>query len=388
MNHTSATEKDILKITTSDQSIAPTSIAYFISPHGFGHAARAAAVIEALHKMRPQFSFHLFTTVPIWFFEDSLTASFTYHPVETDIGLVQRSPFQEDIDATLDRLDAFLPFAPSLIENLARTIVQKDVKLILCDISPLGITVGRMAKVPSVLIENFTWDWIYEGYSELIGLMDKYIRYLRQVFDSANYHVQTEPVCLQRSPDLTTLPVSRGFRLPVAEIRRQLQLPDNRNMVLITTGGIATNHRFIDRLGSLKEIFFVIPGANREMDVPENVILMPHRSSIYHPDLVNASNAVVGKTGYSTLAEVYAAGVPFGFVSRSDFRESLRLNEFVKSKMTGIEIGVDRFENGRWLPQVSELVNLPRCRPRGPNGADQIAEFICNLSEINDKKSA
>jgi hypothetical protein len=386
LNHTSATEKNIVKITASDQSVERTSIAYFISPHGFGHAARASAVIEAIHRIKPEFSFHLFTTVPAWFFQDSLTAPFTYHSVETDIGLVQKSPFQEDIHATLHRLDRFLPFAPSLIENLTRTVIQQDVKLILCDISPLGIAVSHAAEIPSVLIENFTWDWIYEGYADVVGSMDKHIRYLRQVFDTTDYHVQAEPVCLKRSTDLTTLPVSRKFRLPVKEIRRQLQLPNNRKMVLITTGGIASDHRFINRLGGLKEIFFVIPGASSERNVPGNVTLMPHRSSIYHPDLVNASDAVVGKTGYSTLAEVYAAGVPFGFVSRSDFRESLGLNKFIKNEMTGIEVGVDKFENGSWLTLISELVKLPRRRPRRPNGADQIAEFICNLNEIGDKK--
>ena len=368
------------------QSTDSISIAYFISPHGFGHAARAAAVIEAIHRMKPQFSFHLFTTVPAWFFQDSLTVPFTYHSVETDIGLVQRSPFQEDIHATLHRLDTFLPFAPSLTDSLAQTVSQQGVKLVLCDISPLGIAVSRIAEIPSVLIENFTWDWIYEGYSDAAGSMGGHIRYLRQVFDTAHYHVQAEPVCLQRSTDLTTLPVSRQFRLPVEEVRRQLQLPDNRKMVLITTGGIASDHHFINRLGSLKEISFIIPGASSKRNVPGNVTLMPHRSSIYHPDLVNASDAVVGKTGYSTLAEVYAAGVPFGFVSRSDFRESLPLNEFVRNEMSGIEIGVDKFENGRWLTRISELVNLPCSRPRRPNGADQIAEFICNLKEISGKK--
>jgi len=29
-------------------------IAFFISPHGYGHAARAAAVMEALHRLDPE----------------------------------------------------------------------------------------------------------------------------------------------------------------------------------------------------------------------------------------------------------------------------------------------------------------------------------------------
>ena len=32
--------------------------------------------------------------------------------------------------------------------------------------------------------------------------------------------------------------------------------------------------------------------------------------SVFHPDLVNASDAVIGKAGYNTLAEVFYAGTP------------------------------------------------------------------------------
>jgi len=36
-------------------------IACFISPHGYGHAARAAAVMEALHLLDPGKEFEIFT---------------------------------------------------------------------------------------------------------------------------------------------------------------------------------------------------------------------------------------------------------------------------------------------------------------------------------------
>lgn len=40
-----------------------------ITPHGFGHAARAAAVVEAVGKRIPA-EFVVVTTVPEWFFSD------------------------------------------------------------------------------------------------------------------------------------------------------------------------------------------------------------------------------------------------------------------------------------------------------------------------------
>ena len=54
-------------------------IAYFITPHGFGHAARASAVMNAVSDIAPSVSFDIFTTVPKWFFEDSSADRFVYH---------------------------------------------------------------------------------------------------------------------------------------------------------------------------------------------------------------------------------------------------------------------------------------------------------------------
>ena len=60
-----------------------------------------------------------------------------------------------------------------------------------------------------------------------------------------------------------------------------------------------------------------------------NVWLLPHRSGFFHPDLVQAADAVVGKIGYSTLAETCRARIPYGFVPRAGFRESAVLGRWL-----------------------------------------------------------
>jgi hypothetical protein len=71
----------------------PGRIAFFISPHGFGHAARAASVMEALAQIDSSHQFDIFTTVPEWFFANCNSFAFQYHQLLTDIGLVQKTPF-------------------------------------------------------------------------------------------------------------------------------------------------------------------------------------------------------------------------------------------------------------------------------------------------------
>ncbi|MFZ0242296.1 MAG: hypothetical protein WAL90_11685 [Desulfobacterales bacterium] len=363
-------------------------IACFISPHGFGHAARAAATMEAAGRRLAPCRFEIFTTVPAWFFEDSLSVPFRWHPVASDIGLVQKNAFSEDIAHTLTLLNAFLPFSPAVVDDLAQKIRRMACHLILCDIAPLGIAVSRKCHLPSVLIENFTWDRIYAGYRSVAGKMDPHISYLRQVFDAADHHIQTEPVCFRDAVDLTVGPVSRGFRTSGSEIRRRLGVPLTAKIVLVTTGGIPERHGFLDQLKKFVGTTFILPGSSSAPETRDNLVLLPHRSVFFHPDLVNASDAVVGKVGYSTIAETYAAGVPFGHVARDPYPESPGLIDFITRHMPGIAISEADFSRGRWLEILPKLLELPRTPRAETNGSEQIAAYLGRVLESRGLKPA
>jgi len=87
--------------------LTPPAIAFFVTPHGFGHAARAAAVMGELRRLEPEIELLVFTTVPKWLFEDSRVGPFHYFPVRTDVGLTQKNPFEEDVGQTLTALEEF-----------------------------------------------------------------------------------------------------------------------------------------------------------------------------------------------------------------------------------------------------------------------------------------
>ncbi|MCP5007302.1 MAG: hypothetical protein GY941_25690, partial [Planctomycetes bacterium] len=232
-------------------------IGFFISPHGFGHAARAASVMAALHETDPTAQFEIFTKVPEWFFEQSLSGPFAFHDLYTDIGLVQKTPLHEDLPKTLQSLDEFLPFDEKLIAHLAELANRNKYELIACDIAPMGIEVAKKAGIPSLLIENFTWDWIYKGYAHQGLHADHHINYLQKIFESADYHIQTEPVCLRRTVDLTTFPVCRNSNISAHQIRQMLKIPEEAKTVLITMGGIPEEYTFLQLLRRQPNIYFI-----------------------------------------------------------------------------------------------------------------------------------
>lgn len=231
-----------------------SGIAYFISPHGFGHAARACAVMASLVNIDPSIHLHIFTTVPKWFFVDSLSINLEYHTLLTDIGLAQTSPFIADIPETARQLNQLLPYDPKVVYSAAQTLLEKGCRLVICDIAPLGIAVAEAMGVPSVLVENFTWDWIYEPYLAENGGLDGPIAYLRDMFDRADYHIQTEPVCNPCNAHLTTAPVSRRHRTTAPVVKNRLNVPEDRKLVLVTFGGIQEKLPSLDMLLTMDDI--------------------------------------------------------------------------------------------------------------------------------------
>lgn len=353
------------------------SIAFFISPHGFGHAARSAAILQVLNAMTPELEIHIFTRVPRWFFDTSLSFPFHYHDCLSDIGLVQSNPLDEDLQATIQKLSTFIPFHPEGLREIAEYLQKINCQVVVCDISPFGIAAAQSAGIPSVLVENFTWDWIYSGYLEQVPEFSSYIAEFQKVFRCADAHIQTQPVSVpDPRANLITNPVARPPRVSKVEIRRQLHIPMEARLVLLTMGGFELKYDFLGSAAVDQNIWFVIPGGAPEMTIAGNLVLIPHHSNFYHPDLVHASDAVVSKAGYSTISEVFYAGIPFGYVSRDNFRESPVLSQFIQKEMKGLEIDGPTFQSGNWVKRMPELLQLGQMERKTPMGADQAARFL------------
>lgn len=332
--------------------------------------------MDAIQQISPAAKFHLYTTVPEWFFEDSQIYSWTYHACVNDIGMVQKTALQEDIDATLEQLARFIPFPIEQVTQLADEMRALNVNLVMCDISPLGLQAAAQAGLPAVLIENFTWDWIYSGYAAKADQFQPFVDYLRKQLSLAGVHIRTAPYCDVTSADLISAPVSRRPRSSREETRNRLGIEPSQQAVLVTMGGIADKWDFT-ALGRLyPQTLFVIPaGAESELRVA-NIHYLPHHHSFFHPDLVAACDAVIGKVGYSTIAETYWAGVPFGYISRQGFRESAEMTAFIRANMPGLEISQEEFEMGEWPYRIGDLLQLHPVQRAGENGAGQIAEYL------------
>ena len=229
-------------------------IIYFISPHGYGHAARAAADIAELARRLAESRCTAFTTVPRWVFDDSPDRAIGMEAVDVDLGMIQHDAFTEDDPpGTAGPHPLSARSTPSPLASTACTAISWSA------ISPPSQDV---CPEPRAIADD-----------------------LAVTFSSADYQCRPSPSACRRR--------ARAWS------RRRVDLGRD-------------------------DPWLVIPGSP-QLARDGRVIRLPAHSDFEHPDLIHAADVVVGKLGYSTLAEVWAAGVPFGCVMRPHFPESAPL---------------------------------------------------------------
>ena len=358
---------------------SPLNVACFATSHGFGHATRAVAVLRALAQNEPGLTVRVFSTLPDWFWSENLSPEVPYqtHELETDVGLVQKSPFEHDLDQTIARLELFLAFDEPVLEDTRKNLREAKPDLILCDVSPLGLVLGKELGIPTVLVENFTWDWIYGAYLKENPRFAPFIERLHELFDSADLRIQTEPICERIKNCPLAPPIFRDFREPAARILDRLDLPSDSRYLLVTTGGIPQDFSFLDKLKGRSDLHFVITGNFSQLERADNLVLLPHRSGLHFPDLVRSSSGVVGKVGYGTVAETWGARVPLFAVYRENFRESKPLKNFVDRAIPSLEASETDFLYGAWIDRIDEFLALPKAGEENrTNGAKEASYLI------------
>lgn len=360
-------------------------LAAFVSPHGFGHAARTCAVIEALARRQPSLEVDLYTTVPEWFFTESISVPFARFPLACDVGLAQRSALDEDPGATASALERLWPPAPALLAELATQLRRRSTRLVLCDMAALGVAAARHAGLPAALVENFTWSFIYHGYRDEEPRLAGFSAAFDAELATAAWRFRVEPSCGEGA-GVDVPPVARQARATREAVRARLGVAPDRPMVLVSMGGIPWSFA-ADSLAAARTTapgaspLFVVPGGAEVERRDGDLLLLPHHSPIHHPDLVAAADALVGKLGYSTVAEAARAGTRFAYLPRPRFRESPVLAAWLSARLPTVELPPTALADGSWAAPLADLLARGAGQPTLADGAETIAAALAAAFE-------
>jgi hypothetical protein len=284
--------------------------------------------------------------------------------------MVQKSPFEEDIGETIRALDRLpLEVGPKL-DAVVREVAATGCRLVVADISPLGLLVADRLGCPGVLVENFTWDWVYRAYDD--PRLDALGARMERIFSTAAVRIQTEPVCKVVDGSCVVPPVSRSPRSSRADLRRKLGIPADHRLLLLSLSG--SQSTIVPKpLRAMPATTLAVPAGSPEPESEPGIVRVPTTGGLYHPDLV------AGKLGYSTVAEIYQAGNAFAFLRRPRFPESPVLERFVTAHLPSEALPEDWLENPMVPSLLEDLLGRPRPAGVRPNGAGTTADLILDL---------
>jgi hypothetical protein len=363
-----------------------TTVVFYISGHGFGHASRNIEVINALIAARPGLRIIVRTTAPKWLFDRTVRGAVEYHHGETDTGIVQIDSLHLDAAETVRRAREFMRTFDARVAAETALLAHERASLIVADAPPLGIAAGAAAGLPTVVLGNFTWDWIYSAYPGT----DDLVAALGAIYAHADSALRLPMhggfASIARIVDLPF--VARRSSHAPRDTKESLGLPLDEPVVLVSFGGYGIDALDLDALSRLEGYGVLVTGSVPLAELPAGLqgrrgSLIPvdetamYDAGLRYEDLVRAVDVVVTKPGYGIIAECLANDTALLYTSRGHFIEYdvlvAEMPRFLRARFID---HADLFA-GRWASHLDALLAQPEPGDRPPvNGAEVAAAAL------------
>ncbi|HKP96408.1 MAG TPA: hypothetical protein VJ385_11690 [Fibrobacteria bacterium] len=346
----------------------PGKIAFFLTGHGFGHAVRNCALMEALPA---GVDIDIYTSIPESFFRDELHRPFRVIPCEIDCGCLQADTVEVDVEGTLARYLELDRERPDAIARYAPMLRAGGADLVVADTPPLALPIAEAAGVPAWCVCNFTWLDIYAPY---VAKHPRYLEMFRRMqadYALADRHVRIHPA-MAGAGAFAIEPagiVCRPARRRRDAFAERFGLDPARKWALIYIGSFGLEGVDWARLADYPDWEFM--GLYPLAGAPANYRFLKKDLSFRYADLNASCDLVLGKLGYGLVAECLAQAKPVIFLGRRDFDEFPVLKGVLEERGLGVEIPLDRFLSLDIGAELRALAEAPH-RPVKATGVSDI----------------
>ncbi|WJW75921.1 hypothetical protein QVG61_02185 [Thiohalobacter sp. IOR34] len=349
-----------------------------ITPHGFGHAAQTAVVVNALRQRVPGLRLSLQTTVPEWFLASRIEGPFELHPEATDFGLLMDSALDIDLEASARA------YARQHAEWSQRLAAQVDFlrrlepDLVLANVPCLPLLAARQAGCPAVALCSLNWLGIYRHYFAGRPEAPAVLAQMRTAYQSADVFLAPEPA--MPMPELDGVrpigPLARLGRRRREAIDARFGLAPDARLVLVALGGVGARLP-VGRWPRQPDVHYLVPaawGVAHPQAIPLESLEMDFS------DLLASADALLGKCGYGTVAECACNATPLLYIPRPEWPEEPWLLDWLRRHGNAEPVAREQLEAGGPAEALTRLWAQPRSRPPRPDGAGQaVAQLMALL---------
>ncbi|XP_070038546.1 L-arabinokinase-like isoform X2 [Nicotiana tomentosiformis] len=361
---------------TEESKKRPLVFAYYVTGHGFGHATRVVEVARNL--ILAGHDVHVVTGAPDFVFTSEIQSPRLFlRKVLLDCGAVQADALTVDRLASLEKYSetAVVPRASILAtEVLWLKSIKAD--FVVSDVVPVACRAAADAGIPSVCITNFSWDFIYAEYVMAAGNHHRSIVWqIAEDYSHCEFLIRLPGYCpMPAFRDIIDVPlVVRRLHKSRKEVRKELGIGEDVKVVILNFGGQPAGWK-------LKEEYLptgwlcLVCGASESQQLPPNFIKLAKNA--YTPDIMAASDCMLGKIGYGTVSEALAYRLPFVFVRRDYFNEEPFLRNMLEYYQGGVEMIRRDLLTGHWRPYLERAMTLNPCYEGGTNGGEVAARIL------------
>ena len=329
-------------------------LAFYISSHGFGHMTRCLSIIEYILK---------YTEYNIYIacdkFQNDFAKSYLedykdriiYKDLTTDIGFINKKDSLEvDKELLEDKLLNFINTWDEVVLEEVNSLKELSIKCVINDISPIGCLVGKALGLDTILISNFTWIEQYE----YLNIDEDIISAFRDAYCYVNKLIKYD-ICLPMDSIGCENIENVGFVCREIDELKIEEIKSKYNDSIFVTCGKSANLNSIN-VRNFKGTIFTTSGIEINNNDGANIVKLP----IDIKDTQNymaASNIVITKAGWTTLAECLIGHSSMVLIERPSAREDSFSIENIRSRSLGISIKEDDLHNIDILEIKEKLKN-------------------------------
>lgn len=328
------------------------TFAFYITNHGFGHASRNVPIIEELLSRNKENKVIIKSdTARNEFLQRNLfrySDQIEYYNDMFENGLILKTGHMvPDIPKMKNIILNDFKKWDYLIAHETDFLIKNQIDAVIADTVAIGIKAASMAGVYSILIGNFDWAQIYhEYYGEEIW--KPYVDCYKLADLAIWYELHSEELYKHNSNYIKASLVSRKVDWNEVENIKQLH---SQPIIFVSLGGSAELSKPIN-VTELPFDFITTRGINLTGD---NVYPLP-LEMINTPDYIAASEYVISKGGWSTIAEILLLRKKCALLMRGNNAEDNHNKEILEQRQHCIALNGDEMDDiGSLIEKIAAL---------------------------------